>query len=100
MKRVFLIFLLAFFAIAIPLCFFPIEIFPGEVVLYTGNKSKPIHTEEAELSLSYFFGYGYDSKDLLGIKSFYLTPKGYFLAFVVLFGIPFLIAYRSFLKKE
>ena len=100
MKRVFFIFFVAFFAIAIPLCFFPVEIFPGEVVMYTGNKVKPIHTEEAEISLSYFLGYGYDPKDLLGIKSFHLTLKGYFLAFIVLFGLPFLIAYRSFLKKE
>ena len=88
-----------FVIISVPLFLFPLNLFPGEVVLWTGDKNNPEQAMETQLSLSYFIGMGYNPEDMLGVKSFYLTAKGYFLVFAFLIGVPFLIAYRSYLKK-
>ncbi len=100
MKKSYLIFFIAFLIISVPLFLFPLNLFPGEVVLLTGNKNNPEQIVDAQLSLSYFVGLGYNSEDMVGVKSFYLTTKGYFLVFAFLIGFPFLIAYRSYLKKN
>lgn len=91
------VFILSFLAISIPLCVFPINLFPGIIEFKQAN-----FTQEAPLSLSYFIGLGYDPKDLesLEITNFYLTKQGYFLAVIFLLGIPGLLAYGSYLYKK
>jgi len=91
------IFLFAMFCVAIPLCIFPINLFQGEIVYLNGLVEV---TEQAPLSLSYFFGLGYNEVDMLGIKEFYLLPSGILTAVIFIFGIPALIAYRIYLKQH
>ncbi len=95
-KPIFVFFLLAF-CIALPLCVFPINIFDGEIIV--GNELQN-YTEKAPLSLSYFFGLGYNEEDMNIIKDFYLLPTGYLLAFLFIFGIPALLSYRIYLKQK
>jgi len=92
-----LVFLITFLVIAIPLFFFNITIFDGEIVLKQGVKeiSLPI-----KLSLSYFIGIGISPSDLKDIQGFHLISKGYFLAACLLLGFPSLMAYRSYLAKR
>jgi hypothetical protein len=35
-----------------------------------------------------------------GIKDFYLLPKGYLLAFCLIFGFPALLTYRIYLAQK
>jgi hypothetical protein len=35
-----------------------------------------------------------------GIKDFYLLPKGYLLAFCLIFGFPALLSYRIYLAQK
>lgn len=92
----FLIFIILFLIISIPLWIFPINLFPGEVVL--DNDLKVI--DEVPLSLSYFIGLGYQESDMVGIKDFYLKPTGYMLAIIITIGFPALIAYRFYNLKK
>jgi hypothetical protein len=87
-------FIVCFLIITIPLTLFPVNLFDGEIVYKNG------FVEPAPLSLSYFFGLGYDLKDMESVASFHLVNKGYFLAFILTIGIPTLIAYRIYLMIE
>ena len=95
MKKTYLIFVIAFLTIATPLFLFPINLFPGQIVYEHLPESIDCH-----LSLSYFIGLGYEINDMKGVESFYLTIEGYLLAFSILIGFPFLLAYRSYLKRS
>lgn len=88
---------LSFLIINIPLWIFPINFFPGEIVYQSGLAENKV---EAPLSLSYFIGLGYENEDMTGIKSFYLTTKGLILAFCICFGMPVILALRSFSRKK
>lgn len=94
-RKVVLLFIACFFAIALPLCLFPINLFSGEIVYKSGLQEAVI---QAPLSLSYFFGLGYDPADMVGVQDFYLTGSGYLTAFIFLIGIPGLVAYRVYLS--
>lgn len=72
----------------------PINLFDGIIVKQDGLQEVQF---EAPLSLSYFIGLGYSEADLEGV-TFYLLPKGYLVAGILLFGIPGLLAYRIYLK--
>ena len=54
---------------------FPINLFDGEIVFEIGMKT---WKEKANISLSYFFGIGAEKEQLeqLGVKDFYLLPRG------------------------
>ena len=91
------VFIFSFCLIALPLFLFPINLFPGEIILSINGTEK---TSEAPLSLSYFIGLGYEPSDMEYIKDFYLTARGYALAACLLLGIPFLISYRIFINKK
>lgn len=93
----FAVFLLTFLVIAIPLFFFKITIFDGEILMKQGISPQPL---PIKLSLSYFIGIGIDPKDLTDVKDFYLVGKGYFLASCFLLGFPSLLAYRAYLAKK
>jgi hypothetical protein len=77
----------------------PINLFDGEIVFKEGLME---WKEKANISLSYFIHIGAQKEELarIGVKDFYLLPKGYVFAGIVLVGIPALIAYRSYLKKK
>jgi hypothetical protein len=96
-KKPLIIYILLAFGIALPLCVFPINIFDGEIIV--GNELQN-YTEKVPLSLSYFFGLGYNEEDMNIIKDFYLLPTGYLLAFIFIFGIPALLSYRIYLKQK
>jgi hypothetical protein len=87
----------AFTIIAVVLFLFPINLFPGEIIM---SNSETDEVVSAPISLSYFIGIGYETSDLIGVKSFHLKLTGYALAFCFLIGIPFLIAFRVFLKNQ
>ena len=91
------IFMISFFAIALPLCIFPINLFQGEIIMMEGLVETKV---QAPLSLSYFFGLGYAEEDMIGIKDFYLTPGGYILAALFTLGFPALIAFRVHLRNN
>jgi hypothetical protein len=93
----FFVFILTFFAIAIPLFLFPINLFPGEAIQQIGEIEYP---EKFPMSLSYLIGIGYDPKDLEGIKDFYLLPQGYALAFCLLIGLPAILAFRVHIARR
>lgn len=95
-KNPILIFILLFLLVSIPLWIFPINFFPGEIILENGLQQI---TLERNLSLSYFIGMGMNEGDLDGVHSFYLKPTGYILAFIVTVGIPALVALRFYGKK-
>jgi len=76
---------------------FPINLFDGVIVLENGIQTIE---KEVPLSLSYFIGMGYEPEDMVGIKEFYLTWKGIFMAFIFIFGFPALLAYRFYLKAS
>ena len=97
MKKVYLIFILAFLIISVPLFVFPINLFPGQIIYEYNNQ---LNTIDRHLSLSYFLGLGYEIEDMQNVKSFYLNTQGYLLAFSVLIGFPFLLAYRVYLKRD
>lgn len=91
------VFVLSVVVLSAILFVFPINLFEG-VIVYGDNLNEL--PSEAPLSLSYFVGMGYDKGDLVGVKDFYLKPSGIFLAIAITIGIPFLVAYRIYLKKE
>jgi len=78
---------------------FPINLFDGEILYQTAFKTWNV---KANISLSYFIGIGAEKEQLiqLGVKDFYLLPKGYMFAAIVLVGIPGLLAYRVYLKNN
>ncbi len=97
LKSPLFVFAVCFAAIALPLFTLPINFFQGEIVYAQDLMEKKV---QAPLSLSYFIGLGYHKTDMIGVKDFYLTAKGYLLAAILLFGIPGLIAYRIHLGKN
>jgi hypothetical protein len=97
LNKPFLIFFIAVLIIAIPLFIFPINLFDGVIIMKNGLSETKI---DAPLSLSYFIGLGYNSQDMEGIKDFYLLPKGYLLAFCLIFGFPAILTYRIYLAQK
>ncbi|MEY4289271.1 MAG: hypothetical protein RLZZ30_1359 [Bacteroidota bacterium] len=93
----FLVFGLTFLLIAIPLFFFNVSIFDGELIVQEGGKELAL---PIKLSLSYFIGIGIDPADMQDIEGFRLVKSGYFLASCLLIGFPSLMAYRSYLAKK
>lgn len=96
-QKPFLLFIILVFIIAIPLCVFPINLFAGEIIELHGLAEYKI---EAPLSLSYFFGLGFNPGDLKNVKDFYLLPSGYITLFGLVLGFPALIAYRIHLSNK
>lgn len=96
-KPIFVFFLLVF-CIGLPLCIFPINLFDGEYIVSNGIVEV---VEKGPGSLSYLFSLeNQDKNEMPIIEDFYLQPTGYLLAFIFIFGIPALIAYRVYLKND
>jgi len=96
LKKPLVIFFLSFVLIALPLFLLPLNLFKGEIVYKQALVEQKV---AAPLSLSYFIGIGYDQKDMVGVKEFYLVKDGIILAVLFLIGIPAIIAYRFYLKR-
>lgn len=96
-QKPFLIFILLVFIIAIPLCIFPFNLFAGEIIEVNGLVVNKI---QAPLSLSYFFGLGFNPDDMENVQDFYLLPSGYITAFALILGLPGLLAYRVSLSNK
>jgi hypothetical protein len=96
-QRPFLIFLILFLIVSIPLWTLPINLFPGTIHYVSGLQEVK---EDAPLSLSYFIGLGYNKAHMDVVRDFYLKPSGYALAFIITIGIPALVAYRFYDKKK
>lgn len=97
LKRPLIVFFATVLVIAIILCGFPINLFDGVTIYQQGNGTVAV---PMKMSLSYFFPWGIDESDMQGVIEFYLIGKGYAVMFVVLIGLPGLVAYRSFLKQK
>lgn len=97
MKKPVIIFLGSMLLLLAIFFLFPINLFDGVIIEQRGIQE---FVHERPLSLSYFIGVGYDQKDMEFIKDFYLTGKGYAMAFIFTVGIPFLLAYRIYLKQK
>lgn len=93
----FILFAVLVVLISFPLFVFPINLFPGEIVLDTGVGQS---TVAAPLSLAYFLGLGYAQEDMVGVVDFYLLPQGVALAFILTIGVPSVFAYRLHVKKK
>jgi hypothetical protein len=93
----FVLFAVLVVLISLPLMVFPINLFPGEIVLDTGAGQS---TVAAPLSLAYFLGLGYAQEDMVGVVDFYLLPQGVALAFILTIGVPAVFAYRLHVKKK
>ena len=91
------VFVLSFLSIALLLIFISPNLFEGEIVYERGGKQ---YILQAPLSLAYFLGMGYEPSEMTEVVDFYLTKRGYMLAFSLLFGFPILFAYRSLLEKR
>ena len=91
------VFILSFLVIAMLLIFISPNLFEGEIVYERGGKQ---YILQAPLSLAYFLGMGYHPSEMTDVVDFYLTKRGYMLAFRFLFGFPILFAYRSLLEKR
>jgi hypothetical protein len=96
LKKPLVIFALSSLLIALPLFLLPLNLFNGEIIYQRALVEQKV---AAPLSLSYFIGIGYDQKDMVGVKEFYLVKDGIILAIIVLFGIPGIVAYRFHLKR-
>jgi hypothetical protein len=85
------VFFIAMAVIAAILFFIPVNLFDGEVIYKDpmGTYTKPL-----KLSLSYFIGIGVSPADLKDVVGFRLVGMGYLLAFLIIFALPLLIAYR------
>lgn len=94
-KKSLIIFAIGSILLAAVFFFFPINLFDGVIIEQRGIQTIK---HERPLSLSYFIGLGYDEADLIGIKDFYLKPKGVIMAVLFIFGFPGIVAYRSYLK--
>lgn len=96
MKKQILVFFACLFTVASILFLIPINLFDGEI---TYNVLGRVFTVPAKLSLSYFIGIGSSPEDTKDVVSFRLLPMGYFLATLMLVGLPLLLTYRITLKK-
>lgn len=96
-KKSILIFTLSFILIGFILFLFPLNLFPGEIIETNNGITR---TVSAPLSLSYFIGLGYEENEMNGVVDFYLTKKGYGLAFCLLVGIPLFISLRLSQKSK
>ena len=78
---------------------FPINLFDGEIVYEEGLRT---WKEKANISLSYFIGIGAEKEliDQLGVKDFYLLPRGYILACILILGFPGIWAYRTYIRNK
>jgi hypothetical protein len=97
LKNPLAVFVLTFVLFAVPLFFFNISIFDGEIVVMQGTREMAL---PIKLSLSYFIGVGINTEDLKDIQGFHLVSKGYFLAACLLIGFPSLMAYRSYIANR
>lgn len=96
MKKPLLIFILLSLVLAAVFFLFPIAIFDGIILVEEPGRSYEV---EAPLSLSYFVGIGYSPEDMTYVGDFYLTAKGWIMAFIFVLGLPGLLAYRVYLKQ-
>ena len=82
--------------VSAPLFLLPLNVFQGEIVYHKGISTI---VEQRPLSLHFVSGLEYNREELEGVKDYYLTSKGWMLAFIFTIGLPGLIAYRVYLKN-
>ena len=97
LKKPVAVFFLSFAVIACALVFFRIRMFDAEVVLNYGGVR---HTEPVKTSLKEIFRIGVTNEELQNVESFHLNATGYALAFLVIIGLPVLIAFRVKLTQD
>ncbi len=96
-RKALLIFIAISFVLALLFFTIPINLFDGVIVEKTGISTIK---HGRPLSLSYFVGLGYDQDDMENVVDFYLTIKGKIIAFIFIFGLPGILAYRISLKSN
>jgi len=96
LKKPLLIFLVGVVVMTGLLTLIPLNIFDGEVHYNNGIQD---WTQPIKLHLSYLFGI-FKEGELKDVVEFHLTKSGYALLFILLIGVPGLIAYRFYLKAR
>lgn len=96
-KKALIVFGISVVVVALALCLLPVEFFNGEA---TWTINDTTITQDHNLSLSYYFGIGLENSDVQFADSYRLTGQGWLLAFIFIFGIPGLIAYRMFITSS
>ena len=91
------IFVVTAFILTVIFFTIPINIFDGQIDYVEPQRE---YTIDAQLSLSYFIGLGYEEADMEFVKSFRLTTKGWLMAIIFIFGLPALLAYRIYMKAN
>jgi hypothetical protein len=88
-----------FFAVIISVILFtvPINMFDGEVIFSHNGQEL---TAPMKMSLSYFIGLWIDEEDMKDVVAFHLVGKGYLLVFLMIVGLPALLAYRVWIGKK
>jgi hypothetical protein len=96
-KRSIIVFFVSVIVLLLIFFLLPINIFDGEIVYKQGLV---FIKEQRPLSLHFVSGLEYTDNELKGIKDYYLLPKGYITAFLFIFCLPALVAYRIYLGKN
>jgi len=96
-KKALIVFIISSVIVGIVLCVLPVEFFNGEA---TWTVNDTTITKDQNLSLSYFFGLGLEDSSVQYADSFRLKGQGWMLAFIFIFGIPSLIAYRMYITSS
>jgi hypothetical protein len=97
LQKPFFVFITLSLLIAAPLFLLPINVFQGEIVYHSGISTI---VEPRPLSLHFVSGLEYYGENLKGVQDYYLTARGWILAFIFIVGIPALVAYRMYLKRQ
>lgn len=95
-NKPFLLFVILSVFVTAILVFVPVNVFPG---IIEQHYNSTVIKHEAPLNLGNFLGLHINPEDMTDIKTFYLLPTGYAMAFIMCLGIPALIAYRFHIKK-
>lgn len=91
------IFVITALVLTIVLFVVPINLFDSQIHYVEPTRD---YIVEAPLSLSNYIGLYEDEASMEFVESFWLTPKGWFMVVIFIFGFPALLAYRIYLKGK
>lgn len=94
MKKAIIVFLILFVVIGFVTLFFPIKMYDGEVLYFSGM------IEDQKLSLSFLVNKAAFLRDYPDVKDIYLNKIGWAMIVAVNIALPLMIAYRTTLKKN
>jgi hypothetical protein len=94
MKKPIIVFLICFIVIGFITLYFPIKMYNGEAVYFSGM------IEEQDLSLSFLINKTEFLKNYPNVKDIYLNKIGWALVVAINLALPLMVAYRSTLTRK